>query len=77
MWLVAIGGGIVTVTMSFLLYMERCWPQIVAMGVMSALIGTLLFTIAVLSHPFLGPLAIAPHPFERALAVFDDVDKGN
>jgi hypothetical protein len=44
---------------------------------MSALIGCLLFTLAVLSRPFLGPLAIEPKPFEQSLSVFDDVDHGN
>ncbi len=76
MWFAAIGGGVVTVTMSFLLYMERRWPQILAICVMAALIGTLLWTMALLSRPFLGPLAIDPAPFEQTLSVFDDVDHG-
>jgi Protein of unknown function (DUF4239) len=76
MWFAAIGGGIVTVTMSFVLYMERRWPQVLAVCVMSALIGTLLFTMALLSRPFLGPLAIEPAPFEQSLSVFNDVDHG-
>jgi hypothetical protein len=69
-------GGVVTVTMSFLLYMERPWPQVLAVSVMAALIGTLLFTMALLSRPFLGPLAIDPTPFEQSISVFDDVDHG-
>jgi hypothetical protein len=76
MWFAAIAGGIVTITMSFILYMERCWPQVVAVSVMAGLIGTLLFTMALLSRPFLGPLAIEPSPFEQSLSVFDDVDRG-
>jgi hypothetical protein len=76
MWFAAVGGGIVTVTMTFLLYMERCWPQVLAVSVMSALIGMLLFTMALLSRPFLGPLAIDPAPFEQSISVFDDVDNG-
>lgn len=76
MWFAAIGGGIVTVTMSFMLFMERCWPQVLAVCVMSALIGTLLWTVALLSRPFLGPLALDPAPFEQSLSVFDDVDHG-
>jgi RsiW-degrading membrane proteinase PrsW (M82 family) len=76
MWFAAIVGGVVTVTMSFLLYMERPWPQVLAVSVMAALIGTLLFTMALLSRPFLGPLAIDPTPFEQSISVFDDVDHG-
>jgi len=77
MWLAAVGGGLVTVSMSFLLFMERKWPHVFAVSVMAALIGMLLFAIAVLSRPFVGPLAIDPGPFETSLKVFDDVDQGN
>jgi hypothetical protein len=77
MWFAAIAGGIVTVAMSFILFMDRFWPQLVAVTVMAALIGALLFTLAVLSRPFVGPLAIPAEPFEQALSVFNDVDQGN
>jgi multisubunit Na+/H+ antiporter MnhC subunit len=76
MWLAAVGGGVVTVGLTFLLFMERTWPHVLAVSIMAATISLLLFTIAVLSRPFLGPLAIEPAPFERSLAVFDDVDHG-
>ena len=76
MWAAAIGGGVITVGMSFVLYMDRPWPHVVAASVMAALIGSLLFTMAVLSRPFVGPLAIDPKPFETSLTVFDDVDNG-
>lgn len=76
MWFAAIGGGAVTVTMSFMLFMERRWPHVLAVSVMAALIGTLLWTVAILSRPFLGPLAIDPAPFEQSLSVFNDVDNG-
>ncbi|WP_158817282.1 DUF4239 domain-containing protein [Methylocapsa sp. S129] len=76
MWAAAIGGGAVTVSMSFILYMDRRWPHVFATSVMAVLIGSLLFTMAVLSRPFVGPLAIDPQPFERSSAVFDDVDNG-
>jgi hypothetical protein len=70
MWLAAIAGGVVTVGMSFILFMDRFWPQVLAVSVMAALIG-------VFSRPFVGPLAIEAAPFEQSLKVFDDVDQGN
>ena len=76
MWAAAIGGAVVTVSMSFILYKDRRWPHVFATSVMAALIGSLLFTMAVLSRPFVGPLAIDPKPFETSLSVFNDVDNG-
>jgi hypothetical protein len=77
MWLGAVGGGVLTVGMSFFLYMERRGPHIAMVSMMSALFGLLLFIMTLLSRPFLGPLAIEPGPFETAISVFDDVDHGN
>jgi len=77
MWLGAVGGGIIVVGMSFILYMDTWWPQVLMVSVMSALIGMLLFMMAVLSRPFVGPLALEPAPFESSLKVFDDIDRGN
>jgi len=63
--------------MSFILFMDKLWPHVLAVSVMSALIGALLLTLSLLSRPFVGPLAIEPAPFEQALSVFNDVDRGN
>jgi hypothetical protein len=46
-------------------------------GAMASLIGLLLFSCFLLSHPFRGPIAISPESFEKTLVVFDDVDRGN
>ena len=69
-------GGVVTIGLCFILYMERCWPHVLGVGAMSAMIGLLLFMVAMLSRPFHGPLAIDPAPFEQVLPVFDQVDHG-
>jgi nitrate reductase gamma subunit len=77
MWLGAIGGGAIVVGMSFLLYMDRRWFQVVTVSIMSGLIGLLLFMMTVLSWPFVGPLALDPAPFEASLKAFDAIDAGN
>jgi len=76
MWMGIIIGGLVTIGFTFIVYMERSWPHVAAVGVLSALIGLLLFVAALLSRPFHGLLAIDPAPFEQVLVVFDQVDKG-
>ena len=77
MWLAAIGGGAITVAMSFILFMDHAWPHVLMTSVMAALIGMLLFIMIMLSRPFAGPLGIQPEPFETSLQTFDDVDHGN
>jgi hypothetical protein len=76
MWLGAIGGGAIIVAMSSVLHMDRRWPHLLMVAVMAGLIGLLLFIIAVLSRPFIGPLALDPAPFEQSLAAFTDIDQG-
>jgi len=77
MWLAAIGGAFIVISMSCYLYMEAQRPHVLMAAAMAALIGTLLFTCQIMNHPFRGPLAIHPEPFETTLRVFQEVDRGN
>jgi hypothetical protein len=74
MWVAAIGGGLITIGMSFVLFMEREFPHVVMTSVLAALIGILLFIMAVLDHPFVGPVSIGPEPFAASLKLFDLID---
>ncbi len=74
MWLGAIGGAVVTIGMTFILFMDNKWPQFIFVGTMSALIGMLLYMLAILSQPFSGPLAIDAAAFEASLATFQIID---
>ena len=46
-------------------------------AMMAALIGVLLYACVLLAHPFKGPVALTPEAFEKTMAVFNDVDRGN
>jgi hypothetical protein len=74
MWAAAIGGGVITVGMTFFLYMDRPLLQYVMTSVLSGLIGMLLFIMVVLERPFVGPLGVEPEPFEASLKLFDQID---
>jgi hypothetical protein len=77
MWLGAIGGAVVTIGMTFILYMENKSLHLIAVGILSGLIGMLLYMLAILSHPFSGPLAIDPAAFEASLLTFQSIDHEN
>jgi hypothetical protein len=76
LWVGLVLGGLVVISMTFVLYMESTLPHVLFSVMMAALIGLMLFIAMILNRPFAGPLAIAPEPFEHALSVFDSVDKG-
>ena len=77
MWLAAIAGAFIVIGMSWLLYMESLRPHVLMAAAMAALIGVLLFTCQIMSHPFSGPLAISAESFERIQHVFQEVDQGH
>lgn len=74
MWLGAIGGAVITIGMTFILFMDNKWPHLFCVGTMSALIGMLLYMLVILSQPFRGPLAIDPAAFEASLSTFQIID---
>ena len=77
MWFGAVGGGLIVVAMSVLLFMDRTWPHVLMSAAMTALIGILLFIMLVMNHPFAGDLGISSEPFESTLKTLDAVDQGN
>jgi multisubunit Na+/H+ antiporter MnhC subunit len=74
MWLAVAGGGMITIGMSFVLFMDRAVPHIVMTSVLAGLVGLLLLLMAVLNRPFVGPLGVQPEPFESALRLFVQID---
>jgi hypothetical protein len=76
MWLGVIGGAVIVIGMSFVLFMESRTLHVLLAAVMAALIGTSIFTMVLLNRPFVGPLAIDPGPFESRGIVFDEIDQG-
>jgi hypothetical protein len=74
MWVAAVGGGLVTVGMCFILYMDKPMPHVAMTSVLSALIGMLLLIMIILNRPFVGPLGIEPEPFVTTMALFDQID---
>jgi hypothetical protein len=76
-WLGAFGGGVIIVVMSCFINTEHAVPHFLMSGMMASLIGLLLFIVIALSQPFTGVLPLSPKHFQQALAVMDDVDRGD
>ena len=77
MWVAIMGGAMVIITLTFVIYMESAGPHLMMSSLMAGLIGLLLFSCYILSHPFRGRIAISAEAFEKTIAVLDDVDQGN
>ena len=77
LWFGLVGGATIVISMSCLLYMEVRWAHMLMAGVLTAMIGMLLFITVILSKPFQGALALEPGPFEHSLSVYKAVDGGN
>ncbi len=75
LWICMLAGGAVVIAMACLLFMERRGPQLVAATLMAALIGSLLFMLAILDRPYAGPLALSADDFEHSISVYASVDQ--
>jgi hypothetical protein len=76
-WLGAFGGAAIIIVMSCFIDMERAMTHFLMTGMMSSLIGLLLFIVVTLSQPFTGALPLSAKHFHQALDTMDDVDQGN
>ncbi|MBV8491814.1 MAG: DUF4239 domain-containing protein [Candidatus Eremiobacteraeota bacterium] len=77
LWITLIGGAVIVVAMSLVLYMEVFWPHALMSGLMASLMVAMLVITLVLNRPFAGPLAIDAGSYEHSLSVFKSVDQGN
>jgi hypothetical protein len=66
-WGVVIFGGICTLAFALLFYLENTGIQIVMIGLLAALISSMLFLLVVLDHPYSGGYSISPKALQSAL----------
>ena len=60
MWILLIGGGMITVGFTYLFGTKNAAAQLIIVGSLAGLIGFVLFLILSLDYPFTGDLAIEP-----------------
>lgn len=76
-WLGAFGGAVIIIVMSCFINTEHAVPHFLMSAMMASLIGLLLFIVVALARPFTGVLPLSSRHFEQALAVMNDVDRGD
>ncbi|MBV8153094.1 MAG: DUF4239 domain-containing protein [Candidatus Eremiobacteraeota bacterium] len=70
MWVVLFIGALVTVTFTYLFGFKRTFMQQIMVGLLSVLIGLVLFLTIAMDYPFRGGIQVGPDAFENALYVF-------
>jgi hypothetical protein len=63
MWYVVILGAVINIAMVWLFDMKFITHLLLG-GLLSAYLGTMIFLIAAMDHPFRGEVAVTPEPFE-------------
>ena len=66
-WGVVLFGGVCTLAFALLFYLENAGIQLAMVAILAALVGSMLFLLVVLDHPYAGGYSISPEAFRTAL----------
>ena len=72
MWLLLVGGGIVTILFTFVIGTRHLVVQALVTTALTSLIVFSLLLVAALQHPFSGDVSVKPDAFESVLKSFAD-----
>jgi hypothetical protein len=73
-WWLLVGGGVVTIAMSYLFSVERRRVHVLQVGLLTGFIASVLSLILALNFPFTGDVHVSRGPFKHALLNFDALD---
>jgi hypothetical protein len=68
MWVLLIGGSCISIGFTFFFGTENVRLHAIIVGLLSALLGFVLFLIFSLEHPYSGNLSVKPAGFEKIIA---------
>jgi len=74
LWVVLIGGGIITVAFTYLFGLENTLVHTLMVASLALIIALSLFSVAALDHPYKGDVRIHPDAFEQVLERFQKSD---
>ncbi|HZT13989.1 MAG TPA: hypothetical protein VFA29_14415 [Candidatus Baltobacteraceae bacterium] len=73
LWAILIAGAMLTIVFSYLFAYRNAWSLIAIVGLLSAMVGLVLYLVAAVDYPFRGEIRVGPEAFEHALAVFSAI----
>jgi len=72
LWVVLLGGGVVTVCFSYLFGFKSNWAHALMIAALTLVICGILLTIGLLEYPFAGEVKVQPDAFEEVLRIFQE-----
>jgi ABC-type multidrug transport system fused ATPase/permease subunit len=70
LWIMLIGGGVVTVCFTYLFGLKNNWAHALMIAALTLVICAILLTIGLLEYPFAGEVKVQPDAFEEVLRIF-------
>ena len=70
-WVVLLGGGMITIGFSFFFGTENIWAQALMVAGLATAVALVLFLILAFDEPFSGIAAVKPTAFHQLEAIFD------
>jgi hypothetical protein len=74
-WIVLIVGAMITISFCFVLQMEDMRAHASMTALLVGVIGTCLWIVVLINHPFVGTFSISSDTFEHALYVINSIPK--
>jgi hypothetical protein len=72
LWVVLLGGGVVTVCFTYLFGLKSNWAHALMVAALTLVVCGILFTIGALEYPFAGQAGVQPTAFEEVLRSFEE-----
>jgi hypothetical protein len=64
LWVILVGGGVLTVSFGFLFGMKAPWLHRVSIASLTVLIVLIMYTIHLIEYPFTSDVRVSPAAFE-------------
>jgi len=72
MWILLIGGGVITIAFAYLIGAPHAWMQVSVTAALTALLVFSLLLVSALQHPFSGDISVRPVAYESVVKSFAD-----